>query len=107
MATATSNGFNIPLPTSYNGTTVTVNGILAPLLYVSPTQINAQMPAGVSPGTATVNVSLNGQSSSTTATVASSAPGLFAGSSHRANVLHNSTSKPVVASSPARPARKS
>jgi uncharacterized protein (TIGR03437 family) len=32
------------LPTSLSGTQVYINGIAAPLLYVSPTQINAQLP---------------------------------------------------------------
>jgi uncharacterized protein (TIGR03437 family) len=36
------------LPTSLNGTTVTFNGIAAPLFYVSPTQINVQAPSGIS-----------------------------------------------------------
>src|SRR5580698_9419514 len=33
-----------PLPTGVGGTSVSVNGIPAPLLFVSPGQINAQMP---------------------------------------------------------------
>jgi len=35
-----SNGF----PTSFNGVTVTFNGIAAPILYTSPTQLNLQVP---------------------------------------------------------------
>ncbi len=34
----------IPLPTDINGTRVAINGVLAPLFFVSPTQINAQIP---------------------------------------------------------------
>ncbi|MDQ6677529.1 MAG: hypothetical protein M3Z09_09565, partial [Acidobacteriota bacterium] len=33
-----------PLPTSLQGASVTVNGVPAPLLYVSPTQINLEIP---------------------------------------------------------------
>ena len=36
-----------PLPTQLNGTTVTFNGISAPILYLSPTQINAEVPAAL------------------------------------------------------------
>jgi uncharacterized protein (TIGR03437 family) len=34
----------LPLPTKVNGTQVLIGGILAPLFYVSPTQVNAQIP---------------------------------------------------------------
>src|ERR1019366_1790482 len=39
------------LPVTLGSTTVTFNGSPAALLYVSPTQINALVPAGVAPGT--------------------------------------------------------
>jgi uncharacterized protein (TIGR03437 family) len=39
-----------PAPTTLNGTSLTINGVPAPLLYVSRTQINAQVPYEVSPG---------------------------------------------------------
>jgi uncharacterized protein (TIGR03437 family) len=42
-------------PTSIAGITVSVNGVNAPLIYVSPTQINFQVPWETAPGT-TVNV---------------------------------------------------
>ena len=35
----------LPLPTRLGGTTLTVNGIAAPLFYVSPSQINFQVPS--------------------------------------------------------------
>jgi uncharacterized protein (TIGR03437 family) len=35
---------NIPLPTKINGTSVLIGGILSPLFYVSPNQINVQIP---------------------------------------------------------------
>ena len=56
---------SIPLPTSLGGgVSVTFNGIPAPLLFVSATQINAQVPWDVVPGaaagTATAIVTANG-----------------------------------------------
>ena len=45
LATSTQTTTSVPLPTSLGGTTVTVNGVGAPLLYVSPNQINFQVPS--------------------------------------------------------------
>ncbi len=67
-----------PLPlTSSSGTSVTINEIPAPLLYISATQINLQIPYEASPGTATLTVNAGGQSASTTFTVQSAGPGIF------------------------------
>jgi hypothetical protein len=45
-----------PWPRVLEGTSVFFNGVAAPLGYVSPSQINAQVPYGTKPGTATVTV---------------------------------------------------
>ncbi len=47
LAAQTSVASQSPLPALLGGTSVTFNGIAAPLLYVSPQQINAQVPSGV------------------------------------------------------------
>ncbi len=44
LAAGTAEAAGYPLPTTLAGTTVTVGGTAAPLLYVSPTQINFQSP---------------------------------------------------------------
>lgn len=44
LAPAAQSASGFPLPTVLAGTSVAVNGIPAPLLYVSPRQINAQLP---------------------------------------------------------------
>ena len=44
----------LPLPNALNGTAVTINGSLAPLIFVSATQINAQVPFETKIGTATL-----------------------------------------------------
>ena len=51
------------LPGNLGGATVTFNGAPAALLYVSPTQINALVPASVAPGKVQVVVQVNGLSS--------------------------------------------
>ncbi|HEY1493274.1 MAG TPA: IPT/TIG domain-containing protein, partial [Candidatus Solibacter sp.] len=65
------------LPTNLNGTSVKINGLDAPVYYISPTQINVQAPAGVS-GNVSVLVTHNGVNSNTaTAGAVATAPGLF------------------------------
>src|ERR1035441_3920857 len=44
LASATASAASVPLPMILAGTSVTVNGKPAPLVFVSPTQINAQIP---------------------------------------------------------------
>jgi adhesin/invasin len=41
---------SLPLPTSLNGTSITIGGLKAPLYYVSKTQIDAQVPYELEPG---------------------------------------------------------
>ena len=77
LATATVSGFSLPLPTSANGTSVTMNGIPCPLIYVSGGQINLQAPMELQPGTATVIVNNNGDAFSTKVQVLTAAPGVF------------------------------
>jgi len=71
-------GFNWPT-NSPAGITVKVNGVAAPLYYVSPGQINFQMPwATPTTGAVNVAVSVNGGSSNTASVaVGTAAPGLF------------------------------
>jgi len=44
LASTQATAQNAPLPPSLAGTSVTINGTVAPLFYVSPTQINLQVP---------------------------------------------------------------
>ncbi len=66
------------LPLDLAGTTVTVNGVPAPLFAVSPTQINLAIPASVEPGEATIIVSNPaGSYAAGTVEIAAAAPALF------------------------------
>jgi uncharacterized protein (TIGR03437 family) len=69
---------NVPLPTTLAGSTVTINDQPVPLLAVSPTQINLQLPFNVLPGPAILRVT-NGAGSSAPMVVQidTVAPGLF------------------------------
>ena len=81
---------NAPLPLGLAGISVSVNGQSAPLLYVTPTQVNFQVPWETALGSATVTVNVNGgASNSITVPVLGAAPGLFSTSSGHA-VVQNS-----------------
>lgn len=45
LATASTSAVGQPLPIQLSGTSVAVNGVQAPLLFVSPTQINLEIPS--------------------------------------------------------------
>ncbi len=67
-----------PLPTQLNGVSVTINGIAAPLFFVSAGQINLQTPFAVQGQTADIIVTNNGQSSPPVQVpVAPTSPGIF------------------------------
>ena len=84
LATTTEAATTLPLPTNLGGTRVLVRdaaGIerAAPLFYVSPLQVNYQIPPGTSPGIATVTVQSAAQVVSTgTIHIQSVSPALFA-----------------------------
>ena len=66
------------LPTNINGVGVSVNGTPAPILYLSPDQINFQVPWKTQAGTAEVAVTVNGGAGATVQVpVQTAAPGLF------------------------------
>ncbi len=95
----------IPLPMSIEDTSVTINGVPAPLLYVSPKQINVQTPWEIPSGSATVVVRTRGAlSAPVKITVQRAAPGLFTGGGGNAAALNadgslNSAEKPATAGS--------
>ena len=66
-------------PTALGGTTVTIGGKSAFIDYVSPTQVNAQVPSGVANGTQPVVVTTpGGTSTAYSITVNTTEPGLLA-----------------------------
>ena len=72
-------------PTTLENVSVTVGGVPAFVNYVSPGQVNVQVPAGVSPGQAEVVVTNRGQSTTAaTLLVRALAPGILAPASFKA-----------------------
>jgi len=89
LASSTQTAATHPLPTSLAGTSVLVNGIAAPLYFVSPSQINFQMPSATAPGSVPIVVMTNaGSSSGLTSTVTPVQPGLFVNPNLRAKALN-------------------
>ncbi len=69
---------SVPLPVTLGDAQVNINGTPVPLFFVSPTQINGQIPYEVLPGTATVSVrSSEIVSDSLAFQVEAAAPGTF------------------------------
>ncbi|MGA3099456.1 MAG: SBBP repeat-containing protein, partial [Bryobacteraceae bacterium] len=83
MASGTAAATTVPLPTSLDGNSVTVTdsaGVArpAPLYFVSPGQINFEIPLGTAAGTATVTIqNQNGTIQSTTISIGGVSPGIF------------------------------
>jgi uncharacterized protein (TIGR03437 family) len=86
LSPQTDQATNIPLPSTLDGVTVTVNGVLAPILVISSGQINAQIPwdavASAPPTTSTtaevvVATKSGGASVPANVTVGPAGPGIF------------------------------
>jgi uncharacterized protein (TIGR03437 family) len=102
LAEAESQAGAIPIPTSLAGTTVTINGVSCPLFYVSPRQINAQIPTTIVPGPTLLTVRVSGQEHSAAIDIAGAAPGLFTTDGARAVVINQDGS----VNSPGNPATR-
>lgn len=83
----------LPLPLTLGGVSATVNGVTAPLYYVSPGQIDVQIPYETGSGTAVLAINNNGEIATFAFTVAETAPGLYA------SAVSNSTGLPVTSAS--------
>jgi len=66
-----------PLPVQLSDVRVSVNGVAAPLFYVSPLQINAQIPYETAIGTAQIQVSSGASTATLNVPVEPAAPGIF------------------------------
>lgn len=101
---------SVPLPTELGGVRVKFNGNPAPLFFVSPSQINVQIPFDLAGFSASVAVEKNtpqGPIVSAAAPVALStgAPGVFtaSGDGQGAGLIFHADFTPVTPDSPARP----
>ena len=92
LAPAMAQAGSFPIPKTLGSVGVTVNGIAAPLNYVSPNQINLLVPFAATGSTATIVVTNSGTpSNSVSVPLAATAPGIFTQDGSGANlgvVLH-------------------
>ena len=73
----------LPLPTTLVGTSVTMAGRPVPLFFVSPNQINAQVPWAAATGSSTLTVTTAaGASAPAAVTISAFSPGIFAQASN-------------------------
>jgi uncharacterized protein (TIGR03437 family) len=89
LANTTQTASGSPLPFSVAGVSATVNGLAAPLTYVSPSQINLQIPYEAGAGPAVLGIDNNGQVAGFAFQIAPAAPAVFADSS--GNLLPSAT----------------
>lgn len=82
LATTSASALTSPLPTELAGTRVRVNGILAPLFFVSPEQINFLIPTNALTGSAVIEATSGDRTISRgLATLSSYAPAIFTANS--------------------------
>jgi uncharacterized protein (TIGR03437 family) len=104
MASSTATAQRAGFPTSLDDVQVMVNHRLAPVYYVSPTQINAIVPAATTENYATFQVVSNGAvSNPVTVYTSATAPGVFTvnGSGYGAGAILHADYSLVSAQSPA------
>jgi uncharacterized protein (TIGR03437 family) len=110
LANSTAQASGFPLPLSLGGASVyalqSKTLTQAPVVYASPTQINFQVPNGLTPGVANFSVALNGGSFSFAVNVVNAGPAIFQDSRNHAvaqdagaSYATNSTSHPAASGS--------
>jgi uncharacterized protein (TIGR03437 family) len=105
LAAAEAVGAGNPLPQTLGDVTVRIGERFLPLFFVSPSQINLQMPPDLGPGKYVMNISVLGMPDAQAAfTLARNAPGLFGQASDTGvlAVAAHSDGSAVTAESPAR-----
>jgi uncharacterized protein (TIGR03437 family) len=91
----------LPLNSELAGVSVSVNGKAAPVLYLTPNQVNFQIPWETALGTASITVSVNGRASNAvTVPVVTAAPGVILASGRA--VVQNSDGTLNSSSNPAK-----
>ena len=78
LAKAVAGATTVPLPSTLGGVVLIIRGVRAPLIYVSPNQVNFQVPWTLPVGPAAMQITVDGvTSNSTPVTILGTAPGIF------------------------------
>jgi uncharacterized protein (TIGR03437 family) len=93
LALSTGSAASLPLPLTLAGVSATVNGVSAPLYFVSPNQIDLQIPYETGRGTAILAVDNAGLVAYFPVQVAVAAPGIF-------NVFYDASTQQYNAAAP-------
>lgn len=103
LSNGTLSATSFPLPTTLLSTSVTMNGIAAPLIYVSPDQINLQAPFELSGSSAQLVITTGaGPSTPVTVPVAAVQPGIFFNPVSGAGVILQNSTGALTVTQPAR-----
>jgi uncharacterized protein (TIGR03437 family) len=95
LANSTASATSFPLPTELAGVSIKINNVAAPLLYVSPTQVNLQVPVELPAGSATITATLNnGVTNTISGNIGAVSPGIFV-------PVHTDGKTPITPSNPA------
>ncbi|HZL55966.1 MAG TPA: hypothetical protein VFC21_02730, partial [Bryobacteraceae bacterium] len=98
LANSTASTSGTPFPTTLGAVSVSINGFAAHLSFVSPGQVNLQIPYEVAPGNATVVLNNNGTiSNSFSFSVAAAAPAIYPPGILNSDGSFNSSSNPTLA----------
>ncbi|MEO8597755.1 MAG: IPT/TIG domain-containing protein [Candidatus Solibacter sp.] len=104
FAPAEARATALPLPVALGSVSVSIGGFPAPLLFVSATQLNAQVPFEVPPGPATVTVRIGSvQSAPARIEIAAMAPALLTGAGRHAIAVNYPGGTLNAPSQPTRP----
>ena len=107
MAAGTVLAATTPLPTTLGGVVVTINGVPAPLFFVSALQINLQVPFATAGTLATIVVANGGVPSNTVLVpLAATSPGVFSTTLNGLGpgiIVHSLTFLPVTEADPTSP----
>lgn len=90
----------IPLPTALADSCMSVNGALLPLLFASPTQINAQLPSNAMGNSSLVLYTPGGVSDTFNFTIQPTAPSVFRTSNGTAVIIRDNNGQLVTSSNP-------
>jgi uncharacterized protein (TIGR03437 family) len=90
----------IPLPTALAQSCMSVNGTLLPLLFASPTQINAQLPTNAMGTSSLVVYTPGGISNTFNFTIQPTAPSVFLTSSGEPAIIRNNNNQLVTNNNP-------
>jgi len=104
LAEGLAQASTVPLPTELAGVSVSVNGTPIPLVFVSPGQINAQLPYDLPDGEAKVRVkTVAGESVESSIRVGGADPGIFVAAGSRRAIALNQDGRLNSVENPERP----